>query len=148
MLYEAIEDNAGRLYIYGVDGVTLTAVWCSTYYGREYEAGQDWRALVCRGADPIADGWELDATGDAAESMYDEAAKGGEVIATTIWTWLPLGIDVSECGVAGIAFAESAGACVVCPECGEVLPATLKHDGYIEDVALPGTCECCGEKLS
>lgn len=148
MWYEAFEDNSGRLSIYGVDEVTIETVWAASYHGREYEAGQDWCALVCQGADPIADGWELDATGDAAEAMHDEHAKGGVAIASTIWTWLPLGVDVSECGVAGVAFAESAGACVVCPECGEVLPATLKHDGYIADVELPCVCECCGETLS
>lgn len=139
--YEAYEDNAGRLYIYALDGAN--PVWGQTYYGHDYEAAQDWGGLVVQGFDPVEERWEGIDPDKLAEVYYGSTARQ---IADSDLSGddYPLGIMLSECGEAGKLFAIEAGAAYRCPECGEVLPTVRELNSW----RVPRLCACCDASLT
>lgn len=144
MTYEAYEDNAGRIYIYALDGER--PIWGQTYYEHEYEAAQDWGGLVVQDLDPLSEGWEgIDP--DKLTDVYYESTARQIADSGMCGDDYPLGIMLGECGEAGRLFAIAAGAAYRCPECGEVCQ-TVRDVTYPNSWAVPRCCECCGADLT
>ena len=148
MHFEAYEDNAGSIHLFGLDGErvawgqTYSAALADIYSGWDFPelAGMDWAHIVLCGESPVLSGWD---NLPGREGLYRELTEvfPAKQIADSGWTHYPLGIDLASCCRGGQAFAIAAGVACRCPECGELLPARM--DSSPCGFSLPTTCDAC-----
>ena len=144
---EVYEGDNGDLLLVALEetGEELRPVWGQTYYGHEYEAGQDWAGLVVQGLDPVREGWEGLSPDDLARACAGDWAH--QIADSSDADALPLGVNLDRCGEAGKLFAIAAGAAYRCPECGETL-TTVRDVHHPDTWTAPERCECCDADLT
>lgn len=153
--YDAYEDNAGNIYLFGF-GDDGDVEWAQVYRSDMVDlrsgwtlpelAGADWAHIMLTGEEPIENGWDNLGKAeriDLCRELTEDVPA--TLIAHSRWSQHPMGIWLEPCGNSGIDFAIAAGVAARCPECGEIVPAVL--DGSPDGFSIPRACEACGCEL-